>query len=156
MSEETTKSAPATDEIISRTTEIVSAFVSNNPIPAGDVPGFIATVHSMLKTLSSPSEVAPETVQQPAVNPKKSITPDYLISLEDGKQYRTLKRHLTAHGMTPDEYREKWSLPFDYPMVAPSYAAARSVMAKEIGLGRKSGNNTAAKRAVERGRPKRS
>lgn len=116
---------------------IVSAYVANNPVPAADLPDLIATVHQAVSGLSQPKAPAVEP-QAPAVNPKRSVHPGYIISLEDGKRFKSLKRHLmTHHGMTPEQYRAKWNLPTDYPMVAPNYAAARSKLAKKMGLGRK-------------------
>ena len=116
--------------------EIVSAYVGNNSVPRADLPNLIANVSTAVGGLGSPrAEAAPELT--PAVNPKKSVFPDYIVSLEDGKQYRTLKRHLGGLGLTPEQYREKWSLPREYPMVAESYAAKRSELAKKLGLGRK-------------------
>ena len=123
-------------ELIELAAGIVSAFVSNNSVPAAGLPDLIATVHSSLTGLKSP--VTPPAEQQaPAVNRKKSVFPDYIISLEDGRKFKSMKRHLGLLGMTPDEYRAKWDLPADYPMVAPNYAAARSALAKSMGLGRK-------------------
>jgi predicted transcriptional regulator len=118
------------------TTEIVSAFVGNSDVPTDIVPEVIISVHRALREVTS-AEHSPNT-QIPAVPIKKSIQPDHLVCLEDGRKLKLLKRHLrTAYGMTPDEYREKWRLPRDYPMIAPAYAAQRSLMAKEFGLGRK-------------------
>jgi predicted transcriptional regulator len=122
------------------TADIISAYVSNNSVRSSDLPQMISEVHAALSSLQSGpkvEQVAPVEPQVPAVPIKKSITPDYLISLEDGKRYKTLKRHLSRHGMTPPEYRSKWGLPFDYPMVAANYTAQRSELAKSIGLGRK-------------------
>ncbi|RVD37332.1 transcriptional regulator [Mesorhizobium sp. M4B.F.Ca.ET.215.01.1.1] len=129
-------------EIVSLTADIVSAYVSNNPVPAAGLPDLIASIHSSLTGVRQPT--APERPkQEPAVNPRRSVTPDYIICLEDGKKFKSLKRHLSsAYGLTPDEYRAKWGLAPDYPMVAPSYAAQRSALAKAAGLGR-----TAAKPA---------
>lgn len=123
--------------LLQLTTEIVSAYVMNNPVPLASLPGLIADINSVIRGLGGPAAL-PEPVELvPAVPIKKSITPDYLVSLEDGRKFKSLKRHLMAyHGLTPDEYRKKWSLPADYPMVAPGYAARRSEMAKGIGLGR--------------------
>ncbi len=125
---------------IELTTEIVSAYVSQNNMPADEVPALIASVHSAVAGLAS-SAVAPvvETKTfEPFVPVKKSITDDYLISLFDGRKFKSLKRHLQAeHGMTPEDYRKAFSLPASYPMVAPNYAAARSQLAKTTGLGRK-------------------
>ncbi|MER8401157.1 MucR family transcriptional regulator [Mesorhizobium sp. M0317] len=126
------------DALIELTADVVSAYVSNNPVPVGDLPALIGQVHAALKgTAGSVSAAEPEALK-PAVPIKKSVTPDYIISLEDGKKFKSLKRHLsTQHGLTPDEYRAKWGLPADYPMVAPNYAATRSALAKTMGLGRK-------------------
>jgi predicted transcriptional regulator len=121
---------------IELTAEIVSAFVRNNSVAPGDIPGLINQVHSALLRVSSGGKEAPSEPLKPAVSLKKSITPDYLVCLEDGKKFKSLKRHLrTQYNMTPEQYREKWGLPADYPMVAPNYAAARSKLAKDMGLG---------------------
>ncbi|MET2832470.1 MucR family transcriptional regulator [Mesorhizobium shangrilense] len=127
------------DTLIELTADVVSAYVSNNPVPVGDLPALIGQVHAALKgTAGSVSAAEEQLVVKPAVPIKKSVTPDYIISLEDGKKFKSLKRHLSTHyGLTPDEYRAKWGLPSDYPMVAPNYAAARSALAKTMGLGRK-------------------
>jgi predicted transcriptional regulator len=119
------------------TAEIVSAFVSNNPLPKSELPALIHAVHSAVDRLAAGPESAPPQVdaKTPAVPIRKSITPDYLISLEDGKRYKLLRRHLTRLGLTPTQYRAKWNLPSDYPMVAANYAARRSELAKKIGLG---------------------
>jgi predicted transcriptional regulator len=121
---------------IQLTAEIVSAYVSNNSVPAADLSSLIDQIHSALTRVSSgQSEVGSEPLK-PAVSVKKSITPDHIVCLEDGKKFKSLKRHLrTQYGMTPEQYRDKWSLPADYPMVAPNYAAARSQLAKQMGLG---------------------
>lgn len=125
------------DEIISLTADIVSAYVGNNPLPAAELPNLIASIHTSLSGIGPASAVA-EPKQEPAVNPKRSVFPDYIICLEDGKKFKSLKRHLAVHyGLTPDEYRAKWALKADYPMVAPNYAAQRSALAKSSGLGRK-------------------
>ncbi len=124
-----------TRELLEHTTEIVAAHVANNPVSVNDLPDLIRQVYS---TLAQVDAVASPQVEkpQPAVPIKKSVTPDYLICLEDGKKLKMLKRHLkTAYDMSPEEYREKWGLPHDYPMVAPNYAAQRSTLAKKIGLG---------------------
>ena len=129
MSDET---ANDTYGLIELTADVVSAYVSNNPVPVADLPGLIGQVHATLKRVRGGAAVGD------AAPAKKSVTPDYIVSLEDGKKFKSLKRHLSTHyGMTPDEYRAKWGLPADYPMVAPNYAAARSAMAKSMGLGRK-------------------
>jgi len=118
-------------------TEIVSAFVSNNSIPMGELSALIEAVHAAVKRLAGGGEPTPIVNEPatPAVSIRKSITPDYLICLDDGKHFKSLRRHLSALGMTPEQYRAKWSLPADYPMVAPNYAAQRSALAKSIGLG---------------------
>lgn len=125
--------------LIELTADVVSSYVSKNPVPATELPDLIASIHASLTSLKSPQAV-PEEKKAPAVSIKKSITDDYLICLEDGKKFKSLKRHLGVHyNMTPDEYRAKWNLPSDYPMVAPAYAAARSQLALAAGLGRKRG-----------------
>lgn len=119
------------------TTDIVSAYVSNNQVPASELAALIASVSAAISGLGQVVEVV-EAPQVPAVNPKKSIFPDYIICLENGKRFKSLKRHLMTHyGLSPEQYREKWKLPTDYPMVAPNYATARSELAKSLGLGRK-------------------
>ncbi len=123
--------------LIELTADIVAAFVQKNPVPVTALPDVIASVHMALAQVNSPV-AAPEEAQKPAVNPKRSVFPDYIVSLEDGKRYKSLKRHLrTAHDLSPEQYRQKWGLPNDYPMVAPSYSATRSALAKSLGLGRK-------------------
>ena len=133
MSEETT---PANTVLIELTVEIVRAYVSKNSMRAAGLPELIASVHAAVSSLGGQTaeQAAPLT---PAVNPKKSVFPDYIICLEDGKKFKSLKRHLTVLGLTPDEYRTKWGLAAAYPMVATNYAAARSELAKKMGLGRK-------------------
>ncbi|MBU1336387.1 MAG: MucR family transcriptional regulator [Alphaproteobacteria bacterium] len=117
--------------------EIVSAYVSNNAVSPTDLPALIASTHSAMRSLSSAS-AEPQTEElKPAVPIKKSVTPDFIICLDDGKKFKSMKRHLAGLGMTPDQYRAKWGLPKDYPMVAPDYAATRSALAKSNGLGRK-------------------
>ncbi len=121
-------------EMLELTTEIVAAHVGNNPIAASDLPGLIQSVYRTLMSVGT----SPTAVERPkpAVPIKRSIFPDYIVCLEDGKKLKMLKRHLkTAYDMTPEEYRERWGLPADYPMVAPNYAQHRSNLAKEIGLG---------------------
>ena len=127
----------ASEGLVSLTADIVSAYVTRNNVPAGDLPSLIAGVHQSLAALGK--EAQPETpALEPAVPVRQSATPDYIVCLEDGKKFKSLKRHLGVHyGLTPDEYRAKWGLPRDYPMVAPNYAAARSALAKTMGLGRK-------------------
>jgi len=123
-------------ELAALTADVVSAFVSNNATPVSGLPDLIASVHRSLSGLTEPVAPAIEP-QTPAVNPKKSVFPDYIVSLEDGRKFKSMKRHLGLLGMTPDQYRTKWGLPKDYPMVAADYAAKRSALAKAIGLGRK-------------------
>jgi predicted transcriptional regulator len=130
--------ADASDQtnVIGLTAEIVSAYLSNNTVASGDIPALINQVHSALLKVSSGETPASSEPLRPAVPVKRSINPDYLICLEDGKKFKSLKRHLRSqYDMTPEQYREKWSLPHDYPMVAPNYAAARSHLAKQMGLG---------------------
>jgi predicted transcriptional regulator len=116
--------------------DIVSAYVSNNSVPSGDLPSLINDVHLALMKVGNGTVEAPAEAPKPAVSVKKSITPDYIVCLEDGKKFKSLKRHLrTQYNLTPEQYREKWGLPADYPMVAPNYAKARSELAKEMGLG---------------------
>jgi predicted transcriptional regulator len=135
MNEETTNSA---NDLVVFTGEIVSAYVSHNSISSHDLPTLISSVHAALKTLGAVAPVETPLELRPAVAIKKSVTPDFIICLEDGKKFKSLKRHLMTHfQMTPDEYRAKWGLPDDYPMVAPNYAAVRSTLAKSNGLGRK-------------------
>jgi predicted transcriptional regulator len=121
---------------IELTAEIVSAYVSNNTVPASDIPALINQVHAALQRVSGGNGEPTSEPLKPAVSLKKSITPEYIVCLEDGKKFKSLKRHLrTQYNMTPEQYREKWNLPADYPMVAPNYAAARSHLAKQMGLG---------------------
>ena len=129
----------ATNEVLRMASEIVSSYVANNSVPASQIPDLIQSVYRSLSSLGG-SRAASEGSLAPATTVKKSITPDYIICLEDGKKLKMLKRHLrTVYGMTPQEYRSKWGLPPDYPMVAPNYAQQRSAFAKSIGLGRASG-----------------
>jgi len=124
-------------ELLEMTTDIVSSFIANNPIAASGLPDLIKTVHDTVQELVSDAPVAPPR-PDPAVPISKSITPDHIICLEDGRKLKMLKRYLRSrYELTPDEYRTRWGLPSDYPMVAPNYAKRRSAFAKEIGLGRK-------------------
>ena len=128
-------------EVLKMAVEIVSAYVSNNDVSAAQVPDLINTIYSSLNTLNGSSSINGTETPKPAVSIRRSITPDYIVCLEDGKKLKMLKRHLRAsYGITPDEYRTKWGLPPDYPMVAPNYAEQRSNFAKKIGLGRKKGD----------------
>lgn len=131
-----THSAKA-DELLKFASDIVAAYVSNNPIPVSEIPGMIKSVHATLGGLASGGAGEGPTNLKPAVNVKKSVTPEYIVCLEDGKKLKMLKRYLRSrYGLSPEEYRSKWGLPADYPMVAPNYAAQRSEFAKKIGLGR--------------------
>jgi predicted transcriptional regulator len=126
--------------------DIVSAFVTNNSIPAAELPALIGTVHTALKQVAN-GGVQPREELKPAVPIKKSITADYVICLEDGRKLKSLKRHLrSAYGLTPDQYRAKWGLEPDYPMVAPNYAKKRSELAKSMGLGQKRKNGAKQRR----------
>lgn len=136
-------------DIVSIAADIVAAYVSNNPLPVAELPKLIGDIHAALKGIGTPA-TEPVAKQEPAVPIRKSVTPDYIICLEDGKKFKSLKRHIGVHyNLTPDEYRQKWNLPSDYPMVAPSYASQRSALAKASGLGRK-----AAERPARAGRQK--
>src|SRR5918995_6567346 len=135
-------------------TEIVSAYVGNHSVATGDLAGLIRDVHTALQqSASGPSEPEPEP-REPAVSVKKSVQPDYIVCLEDGKKFKSLKRHLrTDHNLSPEEYRARWGLPRDYPMVAPNYAASRSELAKKMGLGRGRQGNGATAAAAETAAP---
>ncbi len=136
-----------TAELLELTTRVVAAHVASNPIAATELPGLIATVHKALAALG-PEEAAAKP--KPAVSIKQSVKPEYIVCLDDGKKLKMLKRHLkTAYNMTPDDYRKRWGLPSDYPMVAPNYAAKRSELAKKIGLGRKPGPKVKAQRKTK-------
>lgn len=125
--------------------EIVSAYVSNNAVSTSELPQLINEVHNALARINGSTFEAPAETPKPAVTVKKSVTPDHIVCLEDGKKFKSLKRHLrTQYNMTPEEYREKWGLPVDYPMVAPNYAEARSQLAKKMGLGQQRRKRSAA------------
>ena len=123
-------------ELVMLTADIVSAYVSKNSVPVGELGSLIAAVHGSLERVAAPPAPEPEK-PTPPVPIRKTVTADHIISLEDGKPYKSLKRHLTTRGLSPDQYRQKWGLPHDYPMVAATYAAQRSELAKSIGLGQK-------------------
>jgi len=126
----------AASNYIELAADIVSAYVSNNSVPSTELPALINEIHSALIRVGGGAVEVPIEAPKPAVPLKKSVTPDYIVCLEDGKKFKSLKRHLrTQYNMTPEQYREKWGLPVDYPMVAPNYARARSELAKEMGLG---------------------
>ncbi len=126
------------DPVIAIAADLVSAYVSNNPLPAAELPAFIGTIYASIKAISiGVPDVRPDELKA-AVAVRKSVTPDFIICLEDGKRFKSLKRHLqTSYGLTPDQYRKKWNLPANYPMVAQNYSETRSKMAKSMGLGRK-------------------
>jgi predicted transcriptional regulator len=125
-----------TGNYIELAADIVSAYVSNNSVPMGELPSLINEIHSALMRVTGSAALPAQEAQKPAVAPKKSVTSEYIVCLEDGKRFKSLKRHLrTQYNMSPDEYREKWNLGSDYPMVAPAYAKARSALAKQMGLG---------------------
>lgn len=125
-------------ELVELTADIVSAYVSKNNVVVGDLPQLINDVHDALNKASVRSAQPVREELKPAIAVKKSVTPDYIVCLEDGKKFKSLKRHLRTHyNMSPEEYRDKWGLPHDYPMVAPNYAAARSALAKKMGLGQR-------------------
>jgi predicted transcriptional regulator len=153
-------------DFIGLAADIVGAYVTKNNVPASELPGLIAATHAALVKLSAPPALEVEK-PTPPVPIRKTVTPDHIISLEDGKPYKSLKRHLTTRGLTPDQYRQKWGLPHDYPMVAANYAAARSELAKSLGLGQIRRDQAAARKAeaeskaaepaptpARRGRPK--
>ena len=144
MADQTSEQLP-TSELLRMTADVVAAYVRNNPLAANDLPGVISTVHASLTDVSGGPPAAP---LQPAVPIRRSVTPDFIVCLEDGKKLKMLKRHLrTSYNLTPDEYRAKWQLGLDYPMVAPNYAKRRSEFAKQIGLGQKARRKRGAKRA---------
>ncbi|HEY6579313.1 MAG TPA: MucR family transcriptional regulator [Rhizomicrobium sp.] len=129
--------AAKADELIKFASDIVAAYVSNNPTPISEIPAMIKSIHATLGGLAGASGAELAAAQKPAIKVGKSVTPEHIICLEDGKKLKMLKRYLRSrYGLTPEEYRSKWGLPADYPMVAPNYAAQRSEFAKKIGLGR--------------------
>lgn len=139
MSDENTKAVDR-GELLALTSDIVSSHVANNSVAMADVPAMIEQVYATLSKLGSDASDEPKEKPKPAVPVRRSVTPDYIICLEDGKKLKMLKRHLrTAYDMSPEDYREKWGLPADYPMVAPNYAEQRRTLAKKIGLGKKPG-----------------
>ena len=135
-----------TDALTQLTVSIVTSYLAQNKLNPDALSSLIASVHRSLETIANPQPAQSEVVEKPTTaQVRRSVTDEHLISFEDGRPYKTLKRHLSIHGLTPDEYRQKWSLPSDYPMVAPSYSARRSALAKEIGLGRKTGRKKRAR-----------
>lgn len=134
---EETNDSEAREDTLILTAEIVTAYLTNNTVKADDIPGIIRAIHGTLNTLGRESAAPAEVELKPAVPVKKSVTPEYIVCLEDGKKLKMLKRYIrTRYNLTPEEYRAKWNLPADYPMVAPDYANKRSEFAKQIGLGR--------------------
>lgn len=137
MTDTKSKSPIHTPSLVDLTADIVTAYVSNNHVASNDLPNLIASVHIALSTTVQAAQEPMVAELVPAVPVKKSVTGDYIICLEDGKKFKSLKRHLRSHyNLSPEDYRAKWNLPLDYPMVAPNYAAARSVLAKKMGLGK--------------------
>src|SRR3954462_11696920 len=139
MNNVTKDAAPAggIEPLLEETTSIGAAYLGNNRVATSEIPALIHTIHEALAMVGHPAEPEAAARPTPAVPIRKSVTPDYIVCLEDGRKLKMLKRHLrSTYGMTPDEYRAKWKLPADYPMVAPNYAARRSQFAKDIGLGR--------------------
>lgn len=136
------------DDVLRMAVDVVAAYLSNNQVSAGQIPEVIHSVFNSLTTLEAPPSEPLSEPQKPAAPVRKSVTPDYIICLEDGKKLKMLKRHLrTTYNMTPEEYRAKWNLAADYPMVAPNYARQRSDFAKQIGLGRKARERGKSRRA---------
>jgi predicted transcriptional regulator len=136
-----------TNKLVSVTAKIVSAYVSRNNVPAEELGALISSTHAALLELTNDRVAPAANSLVPAVPIRKSVTPDAIICLEDGRSFKSLKRHISKFGLTPDQYRAKWGLPSDYPMVAPAYAEARSALAKSIGLGRRMGSGRAAPKA---------
>jgi predicted transcriptional regulator len=143
MNDMTVHASAADSDLVDLTADIVCAYVSHNALSVGDLPKLLSEVHTALRALGGGSPASFAEDLKPAVPVKKSVTPEYLICLEDGKKFKSLKRHLRTHyNLTPEQYRERWSLPSDYPMVAPSYSETRSRLAKDNGLGRKAAAKT--------------
>ena len=140
-------------DFVALAADVVSAYVGNNSVPSADLPALIQSVHAALTATAKGKVEEPVVELKPAVPVKKSVSPDYIICLEDGKQFKSLKRHLrTKYDMSPEDYRAKWGLPADYPMVAPNYAAARSELAKKMGLGQQRAAAAAEPAPAKRGR----
>jgi predicted transcriptional regulator len=134
---------PGEGAYIELTAQIVSAYLGNNSVPSGEIADLISQVHAALKRVAGRQVVAEAEPVRPAVSVKRSINSDYIVCLEDGKKFKSLKRHLRIrYNMTPEQYREKWGLPADYPMVAPNYAATRSQLARQMGLGQQRRRNS--------------
>ena len=137
MTTTTTDLATMDANLLEQVAEIVSAYVMHNSLSPSDLPSLIVNTHSALRSLSASPDIELAEELKPAVSIRRSVTVDFIICLDDGKKFKSMKRHLAGLGMTPDQYRAKWGLPSDYPMVAPNYSEARSMMAKSAGLGRK-------------------
>jgi predicted transcriptional regulator len=149
MAEENPNPAPHSD-VLRMAVDVAAAYLGNNSVPAGQVPEVINTIYGALNALNGQVAQAGAEPPKPAVSVRRSVHPEYIVCLEDGKKLKMLKRHLrAAYGMTPDEYRAKWNLPADYPMVAPNYAEQRSAFAKQIGLGRKKGEKAPRRKKAE-------
>jgi predicted transcriptional regulator len=145
--------ASNSDNLVELTADVVAAYISNNTVAMAELPSLIAQVHKALVATVTGSVEKPVEALTPAVSIKKSIHPDYIVCLEDGKKFKSLKRHLrTKYDLSPEDYRAKWGLPADYPMVAPNYAAARSELAKSMGLGQQRRKTLAASEPVKKGR----
>src|SRR5215217_6631176 len=136
----------ATSAFVSLSADVIAAYVSNNSVPQADLPSLIATVHAALRDAANGKQEPEKVVREPPVSIKRSITANHLISMEDGHPYKSLKRHRSARGLARAQYREKWSLPVEYPMVAPNYSKARSELAKASGLGQSRKGKKAAKK----------
>jgi predicted transcriptional regulator len=149
MAEENPTPAPQSD-VLRMAADVAAAYLGNNSVPASQVPEVINTIYGALSSLSGQVAQAGGEPPKPAVSVRRSVHPEYIVCLEDGKKLKMLKRHLrAAYGMTPDEYRAKWNLPADYPMVAPNYAEQRSAFAKKIGLGRKKGEKAPRRKKAD-------
>ncbi|MCZ8108586.1 MAG: MucR family transcriptional regulator [Burkholderiales bacterium] len=145
--------ATSSDNLVELAADVVAAYVSNNTVTMTELPSLIAQVHKALLATATGSVEKPVEAQVPAVSIKKSIHPDYIVCLEDGKKFKSLKRHLrTKYDLSPEDYRAKWGLPADYPMVAPNYAAARSELAKSMGLGQQRRKTVAVPEPTKKGR----
>jgi predicted transcriptional regulator len=147
--ESSTVPEQSSENYVELAADVVSAYVSNNPVPTSELPSLIAAVHASLQFVAEGPKEQPKEPLVPAVSIKKSVQPDYIVCLEDGKRFKSLKRHLrTKFDMTPEQYRQKWDLPRDYPMVAPNYASRRSELAKALGLGQKRKGKSGKKKAA--------
>jgi predicted transcriptional regulator len=156
MADDHTDAPDSLPSTIEYAADIIAAYVSNNAVGTSELPSLIGDVHKALTRLASGQPALPSQRPEPAVNPKRSIQPDFIICLDDGKRFKSLRRHLSILGMTPDAYRQKWGLPSDYPMVAPNYSAKRSALAVASGLGRKPADvSKRSKRSNAKAKPNR-